>query len=867
MYAYYQSGCESTLNEGTTPNQYSETYILPRINFNEDYYENVKKQISGIQFHKRFFPSMTSEEINHFLTSFRGHIYKIAEVLSGNIQAAGNDVKIVNNPDGLRIIKFRNGSNRILTTYNDSTLTLLCNSPHDRQNIDIHKIKRHNIGYIYYPLSDFISLVNLWLGKEKNDKPDFTAMINNPMYYTYDDDQLDIMTQNERVNNISVVGNAGAGKSVIGINWMLEKMALPDQRCLYLTMSGNLVDMLIYQLSEFSNTANNFRESVATTALYMKDMFQECYPDIPEENLLDSVESYQVFCKFLDLKITEKFIFKLLKNKSICSHYKSPEGRLMAWDDIHGIIKGGVPRQMEYNNLSSLPPYLDCNQFKDILRHEWRERNKAWFNFIYKVFELYQDYLREQKLVDDNDMARMILNADNINLRTYDAVFIDECQDLTQVELLALFHLLQNARQKRLASDRCQVVQPTHFSESWMRTTINKYDEVLGKDVVNKHHRPFHLHYNYRSTKSIVDYQNNIIDYFKKQNNIHFKEEEVEHICVPDLAEQGNKPVWIVGNEKNKHMLLRLLHTQIIDGSLQVIVANHQSKSVHDIKELKSLRAYLVDVPGCKGMEYASVLMFNVLKDTDFDTLQALRYYYVSATRAYRNLIIYEEATGTDQASRTSLLKDAYEKGLIDCCKDLNDISPYSGELWKEYLLDTIGKVEDIVRQDEAKTALSAGRYQLAYKLFMRDDDVDKNILSYCQAGMFIDDNDNKAALDILYRIPKEWSYRGISRMTAARNILQRHEVEKDEYIAARILSMETITRDFMDELKDSWKKRYGKNTVNQVYRFVYSALTKYKYANECYSEWLKIIGLNIKDQYSELVTSIDTGLKKEGIN
>lgn len=836
------------MNEVIIPNKYKEDNILPKINLNEKYYENIKRQISGIQFHKRFFLSMTSEEINHFLISFRGHIYKISEILSGNIQAAGNDVKIVNGSDGLKIIKFRNGNNRILTTYNDGTITLLRNSSHDRQSINIKKIKKNNIGLIYYPLSDFISQINLWLEKDIKPRTEFANTINNPMYYTYDDDQLDIMTQNEHVNNISVVGNAGAGKSIIGINWMLEMASIPSQKFLYLTMSENLVDMLKYRL----NGVRKNTISIKTTSSFLKDKFQKFYPDIPGICLYNSSKSYQIFCEFWSDKITDKFISKAIKNKSITATLKKPEIKLMAWTDIHGIIKGGLPRQMNFQNLKSIPDYLKYNNFVDILRHEQRDRDSNWYNLLYKIFDVYQIYLKEHNFFDDNDIARKILKYDSNDLENYDNVFIDECQDLTQVELLALFYLLQNSKQTRLASDRCQVVQPTHFSEAWMRTTINQYDEFLGKKVISYHHRPFYLHYNYRSTKSIVDYQNEIIDYFKQQKNIHFKEEEVEYVCVPSFTPQGNKPIWIMGSEKNRHMIMKLFHNHIINGNLQVIVANNQSRS------LKYINDYIIDVPKCKGMEYSSVLMFNILNDTCFDILQSLRYYYVGATRAYQNLLIYEDITENSRDSQNALLKEAYQKGVIDCCRDLNDISPYRGIHWRDYLTDIIESVEDTVKIDEAKSALISGKYQLAYKLFLRDKSVDKSLLSYCKAGIFISKGDNTDALNILYQIPKDWSYHGINRMTGARIMMRINNISKDEYIAAKILSITNVKSDFMEDLKESFMSCYGENDINQIYPAIYSSVCKYEYASECFNKWLDIIKERIKGHYNTMLSNIN---------
>lgn len=92
-----------------------------------------------------------------------------------------------------------------------------------------------------------------------------------------------------------------------------------------------------------------------------------------------------------------------------------------------------------------------------------------WETTLYRVYEKYQAYLHRHRLFDDNDMARLLLKSRMKPQRpygVYGAVFVDECQDLTQMELLAIFHLLSGTRHKRMASDRCQMVQPTYFDEA-----------------------------------------------------------------------------------------------------------------------------------------------------------------------------------------------------------------------------------------------------------------------------------------------------------------------------------------------------------------------------------------------------------------
>lgn len=227
-------------------------------------------------------------------------------------------------------------------------------------------------------------------------------------------------------------------------------------------------------------------------------------------------------------------------------------------------------------------------------------------------------------------------------LPEYGAVFLDECQDLTQMELLAIFHLLQKSLTKRMASDRCQMVQPTYFNEGWMRTASNDYDRFLGKDIDLYGCKARFLHYNYRSSRSIIDFQNYIIQYFMESDIMTLKQNETAEIKVPPLTPDGVMPVWIRPGAGNKQLLIDELCSKLDASVLQTIFAFDNSVGKEDFPDADT--AAVTDVISCKGMEYPSVLLYNLLTETRFDPVLAWKYFYVGATRGNRCIIIYEDA-------------------------------------------------------------------------------------------------------------------------------------------------------------------------------------------------------------------------------
>lgn len=133
--------------------------------------------------------------------------------------------------------------------------------------------------------------------------------------------------------------------------------------------------------------------------------------------------------------------------------------------------------------------------------------------------------------------------------------------------------LLEGTNNKRMASDRCQIVQPTYFHEGWMRTVVNEYDKSKGRIIEPQGVRPFYLHYNYRSTRSIIDFQNFIVQYFDVSGILTLKQNELLEIQVPPLTIQGIKPIWICPSDDNQRNLIENLWQGGDAASLQTIFA------------------------------------------------------------------------------------------------------------------------------------------------------------------------------------------------------------------------------------------------------------------------------------------------------
>ena len=120
-------------------------------------------------------------------------------------------------------------------------------------------------------------------------------------------------------------------------------------------------------------------------------------------------------------------------------------------------------------------------------------------------------------------------------------MFLDECQALTEVEITALCYLLKNATHKMMASDRCQMIQPTLFDPRQMITDANRINGIIEAPV-----SPSYLHYNYRSSYQIIAFQNFITQWMSKQGTSLTVEEKE-----PVSAIECNNGMYAIGFKSN----------------------------------------------------------------------------------------------------------------------------------------------------------------------------------------------------------------------------------------------------------------------------------------------------------------------------
>lgn len=294
----------------------------------------------------------------------------------------------------------------------------------------------------------------------------------------------------------------------------------------------------------------------------------------------------------------------------------------MLWEEFRGVIKGCYFLTQDLTRSSiSLAEYQDLNRiglsknFDALFVAEDRAT-------IHKLFNLYQNWLKQEKLWDDLDLSRQAL----LNMRKqyphgrYDQVIVDEVQDLTIYQVQLLLSLAKKPEGVFLAGDVHQSIYPSRFR--WERLKQQVYEFYNAKytpmlSVIDK---------NYRSVRPIV----NICNTIARFRHAQFKDELFE---VSAVQQAGGKVCWISVDRARI-----LLQNQSVTADTAIIIADPWSASSKYAPDFNffdhNRNATFSGVHESKGLEYKTVLVFGFF-DAYLSDLVASRYQKASSIFAY----------------------------------------------------------------------------------------------------------------------------------------------------------------------------------------------------------------------------------------
>jgi hypothetical protein len=214
---------------------------------------------------------------------------------------------------------------------------------------------------------------------------------------------------------------------------------------------------------------------------------------------------------------------------------------------------------------------------------------------VHQILPRYRAWLAEAGLYDSNLVAHEYRPRAE---RRYDAVVVDEIQDLTNAELALVLAVLKEPRGFLLCGDANQIVHPNFFSWSKVKSLFySREEEALGA--------PIHvLDANYRSSTAVCDLANTLL----KVKNARFGSVDRESTTlVRATADVGGQACGLV---KKEGVLRELDKKTRTSARVAVIVLDEERKA--EVKQRLST-PLVFTVHEAKGLEYDTVILYDVV--------------------------------------------------------------------------------------------------------------------------------------------------------------------------------------------------------------------------------------------------------------
>lgn len=415
-----------------------------------------------------------------------------------------------------------------------------------------------------------------------------------------------------------LIGSAGSGKTALA----LERIKGIEGDVLYATLSAYLAENArrLYH----SNAYANERQNVDFLS------FRECLESvrIPEGREVEFAAFREWFARHA-------------RQAPVRDAHR-------IYEEFKGVLTGSI---VEAPCLARAD-YLALGVRQSIFSEEERPA-------IYELFARYLVWLKESSRYDTNLLSHAYLGECSPR---YDAVVIDEAQDLTNVQLHFLLNLLRAPGQFLLAGDANQIVHPNHFS--WAKVkSLFYHDETLGgREAIHI------LHANYRNARSITAVANRLL----RVKQARFGSIDRESNYLVDAVSEAAGSIELLPMDA---ALLRELDRRTRRSTdFAVLVMRDEQKPaareffgtplVFSVREAKGLeyphiilfnfvaeerQAFNALIEGMGAEELASELRYARARDKSDKSLEVFKFFvnslFVALTRAVRGAILIERDT------------------------------------------------------------------------------------------------------------------------------------------------------------------------------------------------------------------------------
>ncbi len=770
-------------------------------------------QLEYIQYSRGLFPrKMPSSCLHTFFTQLPQHLRdfqaRITEQDKDSFVRGSHDEgyytdEIDLGEGWLLFVIYRRGRLTLLSASSDEDVQARLRSSAARQEWTT-RYGEEVEGFYQKRLQDFLRLAHIYMVRHRRTcKPEtFQAVFESRLSYILDTVQLEAVeaSDDDAVLNIFLSGSTGTGKSTAGLRWLTDH---PGK-------SGSRLGLL------FSETQRSrCEEWLEHEQRVCRKSGGEELPHVRLERWIDYLMTYAAPYRgrgMYALNPQESYgvFYEICKNLPPVFWKAIPgEGQMdkefFLWGEIHGFIKGALfyrnPAGGKVSEPLNRQQYIELKSFYKG-RGNGAELSGQIVTALYRIYDRYEEYLASHHFLDDNDVARLILrNLEEIRKRedfqTYELIFLDDCQELTQIQLQAFFSLADGCDQKFMTMDRCQMMQPTLFHLGFTQQMA----ERQGEGQERRFSERYRLLKHYRSLLELVRFRGSILDEMK-----HFHQLKEEDLLPADFAghdlREGHLPLWITDTEENRENLGKLI-TEFREGQVYVLHARPLRAAERDGKNfcLEEYRGTGLSAP---------VLLWNMFTEAAeyVSRAQAWEYFYMGASCPEKYLLLLEPEGG----EIGTFLEGVWERGIIEKCTSLP--GPASdGCSWLEKLRARIPEIADTSVMDRAYDLYLNDDYEGAlslYRQYPEHPGADEQCM-ICFGKLAEEDRD--------YALALEW-YIGLGRISheadwSIRELQENPGLPPEVRFASELYYLK-FSKDPGNRSADALKKLYGNYRENQ---------------------------------------------------
>lgn len=837
-------------------------------------------------------PINKKEQILRKLNIFEKHLLEAENQIRK--LPAGYYVRCIKNTD---IFKFRlNNKDRILYTYKNnqnkdrSQVVFLQYVTHDEQvrraqNIHMNSINEVSLDIdisresyiddnndkiiddyiIQYCKDGFVDMELIPSIVVSEEKLSQLADTNDEEYLYYlSKDQYDIISTLN--GNVLITGAGGSGKTVVLHN-VLAYAKENNQRILYVTYNDMLLEFTKRLYKKFVD--ENLENCNFYTVRHLEKL---CYGEC--DNRLITYDEIIEWVK------ENKDKFKELRNRDIFETVVELNGILLGTiGDLELQCKENVNKKLrgDYVGTIELKDYLNIKKNHSSFTEEERQA-------IFKLGKAYIKWLNDNNLIDEHQVIEKILS-DNKYIQTYDWVIVDEVQDLSEKQIYFLNKFIKKSGCIIWAGDINQVIMPTSFSYSSIKSMYFNKNENLSEFSMNK---------NYRSTTGIVDFINNIIDERIKifgKTSYDYPQESIR---------TGDKPCILNLEQNDMHKLLQSISEKHY---CALVVPNDDVKN-NLIKKYSEIASRIFTIYEIKGLEYENIICYNIISeynefwkdmlDGNEKIRDVMRYYfnmiYIASSRAKSNLNIYEDSMENMvfkpyESCREINIYDEYKLGFTETSSSSDwekeaDRLERAGQGTKAELIRNLKLEKNIQDLNKRSDELFSKMYNNTSKIVEiktpLDDAIKRGILLYRQrnynaALKIFNDLLEKYSdeSDLYYYIANCYGYMSMGRSYSYRYFW--HAIKLNPYNYKCYLDMAAVLNSVGNyneaidilEVANKLMPQYG--NAYQIMSNVYSNMGKVSKSIRCMEKSMKLPRFKF-DQYNKMwvppkniVTNIDS--------